>query len=185
MQYLLKALFGPKSLTKVVGIYHSAADVAAAADKARRMSGMATDQILVLGPKDAQNSHSALFGPSLEAAAQQGFFITLVRAHFATGMAGGVAGLLLFAWLYSLGQPMLESNPLLAFIALVGAGITFGFLLGALISIRPDHVKLIAGVRRALAANCWALILQPANAEQTTAAKDLLAASGAEVLSTL
>lgn len=184
MQYLLKGLFGPKSRTKVVGIYHSAADMAAAADKARRLPGMAPSQIRVLGPKDAQNSHSELFGPLLEAPAQQGIFITLLRSHFAFGVAGGVAGLLLFAWLYSIGQPLLESRPLLAFIALVGVGIILGFFLGALISIRANHVKLISRVRSALAANCWALILYPASAEQTTAAKALLAASGAEVLST-
>lgn len=77
------------------------------------------------------------------------------------------------------------SSPLLAFIAFVGFGITFGLLLGGLIAIRPDHVWLITAVRRALQENRWAVIVHPTDAAQTAAARELLRGSGAEVLKSL
>ena len=184
MEHLLKGLFGEKSLTKVVGLYHSAADATAAADKAQRLPGMTPSQIRVLGPKDARNSRRELFGRSLEPE-QQGIFNTLLRTHLVTGTIGAAIGLLVYAWLFKSGQPMVVSSPLVAFIAIVGFSTTFGLLLAGLISLRPDHVKLITDVRSALADNRWALILHPTNPEQATAARDLLAASGAEVLNTL
>lgn len=184
MEHLFKGLFGEKSLTKVVGLYRNAADAAVAADKAQRLPGMTASQIRILGPKDARNSRRELFGRSLEPE-QQGILKTILRAHLVTGIVGAALGLLLYAWLLKSGQPMVVSTPWLAFLAIVGFSTTFGLLLGGLISLRPDHVKLITDVRSALSDNQWALILHPTNAEQATAARDLLAASGAEVLNTL
>lgn len=184
MEYLLKGLFGEKSITKVVGLYSDAGDAQAAATKALALPGMVAQQVRLLGPKDARMSRRDLFGRSLEPE-QRGIFRTIFQAHAVTGLAGALLGLLLYAWLYRSGQPMLLSSPVQAFIAIVGFATTFGLLLGGLIALRPDHIKLINSVRSALAQNRWALILHPTDAQQTQAAKDLLAASGAQVLSTL
>lgn len=184
MEYLLKGLFGEKSLTKVVGLYPDAQLAQAAAAKAQHLCGMVPGQVRLLGPQDAKNTHRNLFGRTMEPE-QRGIFKTIFQAHAVTGLVGGIAGLLLFFWLMESGQPMVVSSPLLAAIALLGFGITFGLLLGGLIALRPDHIQLITAVRSALRHNRWALVLHPTNAQQTRAAKDFLAASGAEILSTL
>ncbi len=184
MEYLLKkGLFGEQSVTKVVGLYSDPDNARAAAARAQSLPGMAPGQVRLLGPEDAKVSHRDFFGRSLEPE-QHGIFQTIFRAHAVTGVAGGVLGLLLFAWLYRSGQPMITSSPLLALIAIVGFATTFGLMFGGLIALRPDHVKLITSVRSALARGRWALVLHPTNADQTQAAKDLLTATSAEALST-
>ena len=184
MDYLLKGLFGEKSLTKVVGLFADRQQADAAAAGVLNSPGMVPGQARVLGPQDAKMSRRELFGRAMEPE-QRGIFKTLFFAHIVTGLAGGIAGLLLFLWLNRSGQPMVASSPLLAFIAFVGFGITFGLLLGGLIAIRPDHVWLINSVRSALQDKRWAVVVHPIDAGQTAAARETLRASGAEVLKSL
>ena len=184
MEYILKGLFGEKSLTKVVGLFADKNQADAAAAGVLRAPGMVAGQARVLGPQDAKLSRRDLFGRTMEPE-QRGIFRTLFLTHGITGLVGGVAGLLLFLWLYRSGQPMVASSPLLAFIAIVGFAITFGLLLGGLIAIRPDHVWLITAVRSALKKNRWAVIVHPTDADQTAAVREILRDSGAEVLKSL
>lgn len=183
MEHTLKGLFGEQSVTKVVGLYGTQSEAEAAAAKARALAGMQSTQVRLLGPQDAKVSHSEFFGRSLEPE-QRGIFQTLLKTHAVTGLAGMALGLVVFFWLYSVEQPMIASSPLLAFFAIVGFSTAFGLLLGGLLTLRPDHVKLITAVRSALAGNRWALVLHPVNDAQIKAAKDLLMASSAETLST-
>ena len=183
MEHTLKGMFGEQSVTKVVGLYDTQNEAETVAGKARALPGMLPTQVRLLGPQDAKVSHSEFFGRSLEPE-QRGIFKTMFKTHAITGLAGGVLGLLLYVWLYSTGQPMVASSPVVAFIAFLNFGIVSGLILGGLIALRPDHVKLITSVRNALAANRWALVLHPVNPAQVQAAKDLLTASGAETLST-
>lgn len=184
MEHILKGMFGEQSVTKVVGLYNNQKDAQAAADKAQSLAGMASSQVRLLSPDDAKVSHRDFFGRSLEPE-QRGIFKTIFKTHAITGLAGAVIGLLLFAWFYNSGEPMVTSSPLLAFLATVGFSTTFGLLLGGLLTMRPDHIKLITSVRSALANDHWALVLHPVNEAQIQAAKDLLTASGAKTLSTL
>lgn len=183
MEHFPQGLLGEKSLTKVVGLYADAQHAQAAAAKAQYLYGIAPGQVRLLGPQDAKNTHRNLFDCSMEPE-QRSIFKTLFQAHGVTALAGAMGGLLLFFWLMDSGQPMVLSSPWLAAMALIGFGIIFGLLLGGLIALRPDHIQLITTVRSALAHNRWALVLHPSNAEQTRTAKDFLAATGAEVLST-
>ena len=184
VEYLLQGLFGEKSLTKVVGLFPDKGKADAAAASVRKAPGMVAGQARVLGPQDANLSRREFFGRTMEPE-QRGIFKTLLISHGITGLAGAIAGLLLFAWLYRSGQPMVASSPLLAFIAIVGFAITFGLLLGGLIALRPDHVWLIAAVRSALKESRWAVIVHPLDASQTDAAKGILRDSGAEILKSL
>ena len=184
MEYILKGMFGEKSLTKVVGLFANKNEADAAATNVLKAQGMFGGQARVLGPQDAKISHRDLFGRTLEPE-QRGIFKTMFFAHSITGLAGALAGLLLFAWFYQGDQPMVVSSPLLAFIAILGFGITFGLLLGGLIAMRPDHVWLITKVRSALTENRWAVIVHPTDAKQTIAVKEILRQSGAEVLRSL
>ena len=56
---------------------------------------------------------------------------------------------------------MIASSPLLALIALVGFGTTFGLLAGGLLPMRPDHIRLITRVRSALRHDHWAVVAHP------------------------
>ncbi|CAN5343666.1 hypothetical protein BH10PSE16_BH10PSE16_12860 [soil metagenome] len=184
MEYILKGMFGEASLTKVAGLFSDRRQADAAAAEVLKAPGIAAGQVRVLGPQDARMSRREIFGRSLEPE-QGGIFKTLFITHGITGLAGAIVGLLLFAWLYRSGQPMVASSPLLAFIAIVGFAITFGLLLGGLIAIRPDHVWLITAVRSALKKNKWAVIVHPLNTGQTDAARETLRKSGAEILKSL
>lgn len=184
MEYVLKGMFGEKSLTKVVGLFIDKTQADAAAADVMKTPGMVAGQTRVLGPQDAKMSHRELFGRSMEPE-QHGIFKTMLITHGVTGLAGGVLGVLLFIWFYRNGQPMVVSSPMLAFIAMVGFGMTFGLILGGLLTIRPDHIWLISAVRSALKENRWAVVVHPTDAEQTVAAKETLRQSGAEVLKSL
>lgn len=183
MEYLLKGLFGEKSLTKIVGLFPDKSQADAAAAELMELPGMVSGQVRVLGPQDATLSRREIFGRTLEPE-QHGIFKTLFITHGITGLAGAIVGLLLFTWLYRSGQPMVASSPMLAFIAIVGFSITFGLMLGGLIAIRPDHVWLITAVRSALKQNQWAVIVHPLDASQTAAAQQMLGALGVQVLKT-
>jgi hypothetical protein len=115
----------------------------------------------------------------------QGIARTFYQTHVVGGMAGAAAGLALFAWFWRAGHPMITSSPLLAFIALVGFGTTFGLLGGGLLSMRPDHIRLITRVRSALRHDHWAVVAHPTTPEQTAKVKAVLHDSAAEVVSTL
>ena len=100
--------------------------------------------------------------------------------------AGGVVGLLLYAWLLRSGTPLIASSPLLAFIAVVGFCTTFGLLAGGLVTMRPDHVGLITEVREALEQGRWAVVVHPTDTAQTRQARALLQdGGGAQVARTL
>jgi len=184
MEFILKGMFAEKSLTKVVGVFPDKAQADAAAARILKTPGMLLDQARVLGPQDARMSHREIFSRTLEPE-QRGIFKSIFITHGITGLAGGIVGLLLFTWLLRSGQPMVASSPLLAFIAIVGFSITFGLLLGGLLTIRPDHVWLITAVRGALKKNQWAVVVHPLDTDQTEAARQVLDASGGQVLKSL
>ena len=150
----------------------------------QRIGGLQAGQVRLLGPQDARASHRDLFARTLEPE-PRGIARTFIQTHVVGGMAGGFVGLALFTWFYKAGHPMILSSPLLAAIALVGFGITFGLLLGGLLSIRPDHVLLITKVRSALRHNRWAVVTHPTSPEQTAKVKEVLQGNAEEVVSTL
>ncbi|SFE03316.1 hypothetical protein [Paracidovorax konjaci] len=185
MDHLMQGMFGERSLTKVAGIYTERDQAEAMVGRALRLPGMQRTQVRLLGPQDARASRRDLFGRQLEPE-QAGIWRTIVRSHVVTGLAGAVAGVLFHAWLLRGGQPMVASSPLLAFIAIVGFATTFGLLFGGLVSLRPDHIRLISHVRSALRAGHWAVVVHPTDSHQALVSQDLLEGSGAaQVVSTL
>ncbi len=184
MEYVLKGMFGEKSLAKVVGLFIDKTQADAAVADVLKAPGMVAGQARVMGPQDAKMARRELFGRTMEPK-QRGIFKTLLITHSVTVLAGSLIGVLLFTWLYRSGEPMVASSPLLAFIAIVGFSITFGLLLGELIAIRPDHVWLVMAVHSALKEDRWAVIVHPTDASQTAAVNEILRQSGAEVLKSL
>ncbi len=184
MDYLLQGMFGEKSLTKVVALFGDRASAEAVAARALRLPGMEPSQVRLLSQDDLKTHRADLFGRKMEPE-QRGILQTLFRAHLVGGFAGGTLGVVLYAYLMSTGHPMMVSSPLLAFIAIVGFSITFGLLLGGLVTLRPDHIRVITQVRSALRAGRFALVLHPTDSHQTQLAQELLEGSGAQVLRTL
>jgi len=184
MENIAKGVFGEVSLTKVAGLFSDKSQAEATATALLRMPGMVPAQVRVLGPQDAKMSRRDIFGRNLEPE-QHGIFKTLLITHGIFGLLGAAAGVLLFLWLYHNGQPMVAGSPRLAFGAIVGFATAFGLMLGGLITIRPDHVWLIASVRSSLKKNKWAVIVHPVDSAQTSAASELLRKDGAEILKTL
>lgn len=180
----LHLMFGERSTTKLAGVFGSRSNAEAAMQRLAKLPGFQPGQVRLLGPKDARASHREVFGRRLQPE-QRGIASTLVRAHVVWGVVGLLIGLALFFWLYSRGQPMVASSPMLAFIAIVGFATTFGLLIGGAVALRPDHVRLISAVRRALREQQWAVVVHPTDAEQAERAKALLQGSANELISTL
>ena len=178
MDYLLQGMFGEKSLTKVVALFADQAGAEAMIGRLLRLPGMEPGQVRLLSRQDLRTHRADLFGRKMEPE-QGGIFRTAFRAHLVAGFAGFALGLVLYAYLMSTGHPMMTSSPLLAFIAIVGFATTFGLLVGGLVTIRPDHVRVIAKTRSALRAGQWALVVHPTDSHQTQLAQELLEGSGA------
>ncbi|MFD2299259.1 hypothetical protein QRO11_07115 [Paracidovorax citrulli] len=169
----LQGMFGEKSLTKIAGIYDDKPPAEALAGRLLRLHGLRPGQVRLLGPQDARASRADLFGRALEPD-QRGVFRTLPRSHLVTGLAGALAGVLFYAWLLRGSQPVVAGSPLQAFLAIVGIATAFGVLLGGLVSLRPDHVRLITQVRSALRDGHWAVVVHPTDPHQAQLARDLL-----------
>ncbi|KAF1045000.1 hypothetical protein [Xylophilus sp.] len=184
MDHMLQGMFGEQSLTKVAGLYPQESDALATARRARGLPGMQPGQVRVLGPQDARSWRGEWLGRQMEPE-DGGIFQTLIRAHMVAGLAGAVAGMLLYMWLFQNGQPMVIASPFLSLIAIVGFAIAFGLLVGGLVTLRPDHVRLISTVRQGLRAQKWAVVVHALDGHQATLARDVLEDSGGSVVRTL
>lgn len=184
MDYLLQGMFGEKSLTKVVGLFARETEADIAVRRLLRLPGMQREQIRLLGPEHADLRAQDLLSEALEPQ-PRGLFTTLVRAHAIAGLTGAVLGLLAFTYLVATNEPAVLSNPLLAFMAIVGFGSTFGLMLGALAALRPDRIWVIVRVRSALRKRQWVVVAHPSDSHQTALAQDLLESSEAQVVRTL
>ena len=150
------------------------------ASEATDAAGLGPDQARVLFPVDASVSRRELFGRKLEPESA-GIAQTFWRTHIVFGVVGGLIGVLLW-WLWS-GHPFIVSTPVGSFIAFAGFGITFGMLLGGLISFRPDQVRVIELVRSGLRAGKCAVVFHPVNRKQAASIQNVLQARKVEVLS--
>ena len=184
MSYLLQGLFGERSLTQVAGLFPQQSQAESSLQDLLASGALRPGQARLLGPQDARARRQEIFSKSMEPETL-GIAHTLFQTHLVGGMAGGVAGLALFVWLLHAGHPMVASSPLLAFIAFVGFATTFGLLAGGLLSMRPDHIRLITKVRSALRHNRWAVIAHPVDAQQTAQVREVLERNAAEVVTTL
>lgn len=184
MSYVLQGLFGERSLTKVAGLFAQKSQAESTMEQVMRSGGLSAAQVRLLGPQDARMARREMFGRAVEPESS-GIARTLVQTHLVGGMAGAVAGLALYVWFFRGGHPMIISSPVVSFIAIVGFATTFGLMAGGLLSLRPDHVRLITRVRSALRHNQWAVVAHPIDSEQTARVRQVLEKNAAEVVTTL
>ena len=102
-------LFGERSLTKVAALVADADEADASAAALMRDAGFDATQVHTLRPADAKASHRALRASKLEPE-QRGIAYTLMRAHVTLGIAGLVAGIVLYLLLRYIGVPLIAAS---------------------------------------------------------------------------
>lgn len=170
--------------TKVAGVFGQQAQAEAAMEALRNEAGLNSSQVRLLRPQDALTSQSEWFGRATDQE-PVGVVRTLINTHLVGGLMGALIGLGLFIWLDRASNPLVTNSPSVAFVAVVGFGVTFGLMAAGVVSLRPDHLLLTSKVRAALKAHRWVVVAHPQTREQTAHVKRLLEAGLAEVCSTV
>ena len=164
---LKTSLFGERSVTKVAAVFDNRDLAETAAQRLKQVPGMEASQVQLVGPSDKSGVVEAPLSRKLEPE-QAGIWRTLIRAHIVTGLVGAVAGCALylaFRW----GQhPAILSSPLLSLGVMIFFGSIFGLMLGGLLTLRPDHYRVTAAVRKAIKRGRWAVVSHPVSPQQTT-----------------
>ena len=166
-------IFGERSLTKVAGIYPSAQSAEDARARLLRSGKWAEGQVVLLTPSDARMSRRGIMARKMEPESR-GIFRTILRAHLFTGLVGFAVGVVAWWWLWRTGNPLIGRSPGLSFVAFAFFGTVFGLMVGGLISLRPDHARVINIVRNALRAGQWAAVAHPLDAQQADDAVQML-----------
>lgn len=163
---LKTAIFGERSLTKVAAVYESRASAETAVLRLRQVAGMNESQVKLVGPNDMAGVVEAPLSRQLEPE-QAGIWHTLIRAHVVTGSIGAFSGALLSLGFMLAGNNAILSSPLLSMGVMVFFGGIFGLMLGGLLTLRPDHYRVMAAVRKAIKRGRWAVVSHPVNHDQT------------------
>lgn len=161
------ALFGERSITKVVGVFEHEKEAVESKEKLKERIGLSGEQLKLVGPDEKR------YGRKLEPEGQ-GIARTAVRAHVIFGVAGLLVGVLIWAAIYALGWDALRSSPGLAAIPILFFSTVGGLMLGGLITARPDHEIIILHVREAVELGKWSLIVHPRTSAQCDQAEEIL-----------
>jgi hypothetical protein len=183
-QQLMHAFLGERSLTKVAGVFPARAQAEQAARRLTLASGFDEQQVAVLAPTDGAWQRADALARKMEPE-DRGIWSTIIRAHVLAGVIGFLAGVALCLVMWIAGQPGVTSSPGLAIVAMAGFGTTFGLLAGGVLSIRPDHGRVIALVRQYLRQGRWAVVAHPDTPEQVAQAERTLQEGSERVVRTL
>ncbi|MDO9007152.1 MAG: hypothetical protein Q8K57_16005 [Thiobacillus sp.] len=153
-------IFGERSLTKVAALFATKSVAEDVAQQVKVMAGLDDPQVYVVGPPDGGAVNSPAFSRKLEPE-QAGIWRTLVRAHVVAGTAGVIAGVLVYLGFLLAASAAVKSSPGVSLVAMVFFGGLIGLLLGGLLTARPDHVRVITAVRRAIRRGRWAVVIHP------------------------
>lgn len=163
---------------KVAAIFADEASAKHAADVVRGATSVSDTQIFVVGPTD---SHP---GWELEPE-DRGIWRTFVRSHLWIGLAGAVAGFLVFILLFLLGIGFVVASPLASVLIATGFGGIFGMMFAGLITLRPDHMPYISIAQSALRKGKYVLAVHARSAEQLQEAKAVLEKLDVKTIGTL
>lgn len=158
-------LFGEKSLTKIAAIFDSRGRAETTALRLRQAAGLSAAQIKLVGPQDTSGVVEAPLSRKLEPESS-GIWHTILLAHLVTGLLGMALGALFYLGLWMIGNTSVSSHPILMLFVSLFFGAIFGLLLGGLLSLRPDHYRVMAAVRKAIKRGRWAVISHPVNHDQ-------------------
>ena len=128
---------GELSNSKIAAVFPQEVTARQAALSVAQALSLTQAQVQVITPAEPHP------GRKLEPESR-GIWRTIVVAHVRLGIAGAVAGLLLFAALYATGLAFIVNSPVAAALALVFFCTIGGLFLGGLVSLRPDHDRYVA-----------------------------------------
>jgi hypothetical protein len=169
---------GELSNSKIAAVFPQDSSARQAARDVVAALSLDPAQVLVIAPDEPHP------GRKLEPESS-GISRTIVVSHVRLGIAGAVAGLLLFAALYASGLAYIVNSPVAAALTLVFFGSVGGLFLGGLVSLRPDHDRYVEATRDAMAAGSTTVVVHAFSEQQRAAAAEYLRAQGGEVTSTL
>jgi len=169
---------GELSNSKVAAVFQNAAAARQAAQGVTATLALGSAQVQVITPAEPHP------GRKLEPESR-GILQTIVVAHVRLGIAGAVAGLLVFAGLYGKGVPFIVNSPVAAALVLLFFGTVAGLMLGGLVSLRPDHDPYVQATRDAMDAGNTTVVVHAFSAVQAHQAAEFLRARGGKVTATL
>jgi hypothetical protein len=172
------AVFGEKSLSKVGAAFETAERALEAADRLKRETGIDPDHVRLLEPDDRA------IGRKLEPETR-GIFRTLTRAHLSLGAAGVLLGVLIALVLVMIDVPVFTSNPGYTLMVFAFFGAIAGLLLGGLVTLRPDHGRLIAWVKESSGGGKWFVLVHARGHDEERKVKEALSAVSDKVVGTL
>lgn len=171
------ALIDEKFPSKVAAAFTSGDDARAAAVQLATETGISEGQIRVVEPND----------PALDRKLEpesRGIARTLVKAHVKLGIAGLITGLLIALALVMSDLELFNSSPFYTFGLAGGFGAVGGMLLAGLVSLRPDHDRLIMRVQEAARHGRWFVLVHARDHAEERKARDALKAMSDKVIGT-
>jgi hypothetical protein len=159
-------VFGERSLTKVAALFENRSSAETTLLRLRQVANMSDSQLTLVGPTDLTGVADAPLSRKLEPE-QSGIWQTVLRAHAVTGVIGLLAGGVLYFSLRLAGNAAILGHPVLNLMVMLMFGGIFGLLAGGLLSLRPDHYRVMAAVRKAIKHGRWAVVSHPVNQDQT------------------
>jgi hypothetical protein len=129
---------------KLAAAFESEAEARHAVEALARKTGLDEAQIKLVSPGDTHQERQ--IEPE-----SGGILRTMVRAHIRLGLAGAIAGAILFFTLYVSGIEFIRQSAVTAGILLTVIGGAIGLMAGGLVTLRPDHARYAQATQSALA----------------------------------
>lgn len=144
---------------KIAAVFDSATEAENTALALREQTSLASEQVIVVSPDDPASARA------LEPESQ-GIWRTLVRSHVGLGIAGAVAGFILFLVLYSADVAFITLNLVVSVIVLTVFGAVGGLLLAGMVTLRPDHMPYLVMAQSALRKGKYVVTVHASSTEQ-------------------
>lgn len=164
-------IFGERSLTLIGALFPDFASADAAQRSLKRDAAL-VGEVMMIGPDDR------LTAMKIEPE-QKGIWGTLWRSHVVLGVGGFLLGLLASAALWASGWSAARLKPGYTTLFITVLFSFAGGMLGGLLTLRPDHARVIGKLRRALNQRQWAVVVRPTRAEHAALAMEPLQQLGA------
>ncbi|MEX0606188.1 MAG: hypothetical protein WD623_14860 [Marinobacter sp.] len=152
---------------KIAAVFESSTEAENIALALREGTSLAADQVIIVSPENPRSARA------LEPESQ-GIWSTLVRSHIGLGMAGAIAGFILFSTLYSADVAFITQSLVVSAIVLTAIGGGIGLLLAGMVTLRPDHMPYLMLAQSALRKGKYVLTVHASSAQQLDEAKKTL-----------
>jgi hypothetical protein len=169
---------GELSNSKVAAVFPDEGVARRAAQDVTAALALGEAQVQVITPREPHP------GRKLEPE-DRGIWRTIVIAHVRLGIAGAIAGLLVFALLYEIGIAFVVNSAVAAALVLLAFGAVAGLFLGGFVSLRMDQDRYVEAARDAMKAGHTTVVVHAFSAAQRHQAAEFLRGQGGDVTSTL